>query len=84
MSKVKVAIAGATGYGGSGLFRMLLRHPEVEIVYLGSQSYVGKRMHEVYPHLPEFALPCEPWDAEVVRDRARNVHALSPGLAGCR
>lgn len=70
MSKVKVAIAGATGYGGSNLFRMLLGHPEVEIVYLGSQSYVGKRMHEVYPHLPEFDLPCEAWDADAVRARA--------------
>lgn len=70
MSKVRVAIAGATGYGGSNLFRMLLGHPEVDIVYLGSQSHVGKRMHDVYPYLPEFDLACEEWEAQAVRDRA--------------
>ena len=82
MSKVRVAVAGATGYGGSNLFRMLLGHPEVEITYLGSQSYVGKRMHEVYPHLPEFDLACEAWDVEAVRDRAEVfILALPHGLS---
>lgn len=82
MSRVRVAIAGATGYGGSNLFRMLLGHPEVEISYLGSQSYVGKRMQEVYPHLPEFDLACEAWDVDAVRDRADVfILALPHGLS---
>jgi N-acetyl-gamma-glutamyl-phosphate reductase len=82
MSTVKVAIAGATGYGGSNLFRILLGHPEVEITYLGVQSHVGRRMHEVYPHLPEFDLACEAWDADAVCGRADVVvMALPHGLS---
>ena len=30
--KIKVAIAGGTGYTGGELFRILLNHPSVEIV----------------------------------------------------
>ncbi|MEA3403257.1 MAG: N-acetyl-gamma-glutamyl-phosphate reductase [Armatimonadota bacterium] len=47
----KVAVFGATGYGGVELVRILLEHPEVEIVYLGGHTTVGQRLAEFYPHL---------------------------------
>ena len=31
MTKVRVAVAGASGYAGGELLRLLLGHPEVEI-----------------------------------------------------
>ncbi len=49
--KIRVAIAGATGYGGIELIRLLSRHPGVQITYLASASSAGKRLEEVYPHL---------------------------------
>jgi len=52
MKRVKVAIAGATGYGGVELVRTLSAHPGVELAYLSSESYAGKDISEVYPHLP--------------------------------
>ncbi len=47
----RVAVLGATGYGGVELVRLLARHPAVELTYLSSESYAGRRICEVYPHL---------------------------------
>ncbi|UCC68277.1 MAG: N-acetyl-gamma-glutamyl-phosphate reductase [Armatimonadota bacterium] len=46
-----VAIIGATGYGGVELIRLLQNHPEVRLAFLSSESYAGKRISDVYPHL---------------------------------
>lgn len=48
---IKAGIIGATGYAGQELVRILLNHPEAEIVWLGSQSYVDKRYAEVFPNM---------------------------------
>ena len=45
---IKAAILGATGYAGIELVRILSNHPEVEIMFLGSQSFDGKKISEVY------------------------------------
>lgn len=46
---IKVAILGSTGYVGEELVRLLYNHPEVDIEFLSSHSYVGKPYSEVYP-----------------------------------
>lgn len=48
---IKVGVIGATGYAGQELVRILVNHPEAEIVWLGSQSYVDKRYSEVFPNM---------------------------------
>lgn len=48
---VRASIIGATGYTGVELVRLLARHPQVELVALTSQSYAGRSLGEVYPHL---------------------------------
>ncbi|MGH7860008.1 MAG: N-acetyl-gamma-glutamyl-phosphate reductase, partial [Candidatus Binatia bacterium] len=48
-TRIKVAVAGATGYSGIELVRLLGRHPDVEIRRLTSEQYAGKRLSEVYP-----------------------------------
>jgi len=48
---MRVAVIGATGYSGIELLRILTQHPEVSLEYLTSDSYVGKKASEVYPHL---------------------------------
>ncbi|AEF93159.1 N-acetyl-gamma-glutamyl-phosphate reductase [Desulfotomaculum nigrificans CO-1-SRB] len=48
---IKVGIIGATGYAGAELVRLLSRHPQVEFGALTSQSYAGKLIWEVFPHL---------------------------------
>lgn len=49
--KVSVGIVGASGYGGLQLVKILLEHPQVEIVYLGGDSSAGKEYGDLYPHL---------------------------------
>jgi N-acetyl-gamma-glutamyl-phosphate reductase len=48
---VRVAIAGASGYAGGELLRLLLAHPEVEIGALTANSSAGSRLIEHQPHL---------------------------------
>ncbi len=42
-------IAGATGYAGAELVRILLNHPAVTIKALGSKSYSGQLYSDIYP-----------------------------------
>jgi len=47
--KLRVAVAGGTGYMGVELLRLLARHPAVEVVRVTSEQYAGKRLADVYP-----------------------------------
>ncbi|TQF02142.1 N-acetyl-gamma-glutamyl-phosphate reductase [Kitasatospora acidiphila] len=48
---LRVAVAGASGYAGGEVLRLLLGHPEIEIGALTGDSNAGKRVGEVQPHL---------------------------------
>lgn len=48
---VKVGIIGATGYAGNELVRILLVHKDVEIVWLGSRSYIDQNYSDVYRNM---------------------------------
>jgi N-acetyl-gamma-glutamyl-phosphate reductase len=54
MSKIKVGIIGAGGYGGCGAIEILVEHPEVEIVALMAKHETGKPISDIYPHLKGF------------------------------
>ena len=56
-SKAKIGVLGASGYTGSELVRMLLRHPNVEIVLITAERRAGKAMREVFPQFSPFDLP---------------------------
>lgn len=76
----RVAVLGATGYGGVELVRLLQPHPEVELVYLSSESYAGKRLCEVYPHLQEADQELRPLEvSEVARECDFALLALPAG-----
>ena len=49
--KIKVAIFGGSGYGGSELLRILLFHPNVEIVFVTANEQAGKALGEVHRNL---------------------------------
>ena len=48
---IKVGIIGSTGYAGAELVRILMNHPEAEIIWYGSRSYVEKPFAEVYGNM---------------------------------
>lgn len=57
---IKVGIIGATGYAGVELCRIILNHPNAELVSVGSVSNIGKKISEIYPSLYQICdLPCE-------------------------
>ncbi|WP_439673889.1 N-acetyl-gamma-glutamyl-phosphate reductase [Embleya sp. MST-111070] len=47
----KAALAGASGYAGGEILRLLLAHPEIEIGTLTAGSNAGRRLGELQPHL---------------------------------
>ncbi len=49
MEKIRVSIAGASGYAGGELIRLLLSHPNVELQQVTSESNVGKFVYKVHP-----------------------------------
>jgi [amino group carrier protein]-6-phospho-L-2-aminoadipate/5-phospho-L-glutamate reductase len=49
--KIRVAIFGGSGYGGSELLRILLFHPNVEIVFVTANEHAGKPVSEVHRNL---------------------------------
>lgn len=49
--KLKIAIFGGSGYGGSDLLRILLFHPKAEIVLVTANEQAGKSVGEVHKNL---------------------------------
>lgn len=69
---ISVAVAGATGYAGAEILRLLCGHPayrsgELRIGSLMGNSSAGQPAAELLPHLPELAgTLIEPTDPEVL------------------
>ena len=51
MTSVRVAVAGASGYTGAELVRLLAQHPHVELTAVTSEKSAGTAVSTVYPHL---------------------------------
>ena len=49
--RVRIAVAGASGYAGGELLRLLLGHPEAEIGALTAGGSAGTRLGAHQPHL---------------------------------
>jgi N-acetyl-gamma-glutamyl-phosphate reductase len=49
--KLKIAIFGGSGYGGSELLRILLLHPDAEIKLITANEHAGKAVGEVHRNL---------------------------------
>ncbi len=50
-NKLKIAIFGGSGYGGSELLRILLFHPNAEIILVTANEHAGKSVGEVHRNL---------------------------------
>ncbi|MBN2368696.1 N-acetyl-gamma-glutamyl-phosphate reductase [Candidatus Woesearchaeota archaeon] len=51
MKKIRASIIGASGYVGGEALRILLQHPDVEVVQATSERNFGKFVHTVHPNL---------------------------------
>jgi len=71
LSKLRIALVGATGYTGAELMRLLANHPHVEVVAAVARKEVGKPLAELYPHLAgRTSLVLEPFDPVSLAGRA--------------
>jgi N-acetyl-gamma-glutamyl-phosphate reductase len=50
----KVAVAGASGYAGGEVLRLLADHPQLDVVAAGAHSNAGEYITAVHPHLSAY------------------------------
>ena len=48
---IRAGVVGASGYTGGELLRLLLGHPQVEVVQATSRSHLGEYIYQVHPNL---------------------------------
>ncbi len=66
--KIRALVAGATGYSGVELIRLLLRHPHIELVgAFASRTAETQPLSAVHPQLTgQTGLKCQPYDEKTV------------------
>lgn len=78
---VKVAVAGASGYMGAELLRLLLVHPLVRLVAVTSERLAGEPLAALYPHLRGVTnLSFQPLDPERLAEEADCVFLALPHM----
>lgn len=76
---LKVAIAGASGYTGLELIRLLTVHPEVQICCVTSEQSAGRPVSEIFPSLRNRCdLLLEPLDPATVNAKADLIFTALP------
>ena len=63
---IRVGIIGASGYAGRELIRLLANHPNAEVVYAGSRTYVGASLGKVIPALRHLDLRFSEIDVKTI------------------
>ena len=48
---INTTIVGGSGYTGGELLRLLISHPEIELVQVTSRSHLGEYVYQVHPNL---------------------------------
>jgi N-acetyl-gamma-glutamyl-phosphate/LysW-gamma-L-alpha-aminoadipyl-6-phosphate reductase len=82
--KVRVAIFGGSGYGGSELLRILLLHPNAEIALVTANEHAGKAVSDVHRNLfglTDLRFETAPDDLSTISDIDVAFFALPHGQA---
>lgn len=53
--RIRVAVAGASGYAGGELLRLIAGHPELELAVAAARGQAGAPVTSVHPHLRTYA-----------------------------
>ena len=76
---LNVAVAGASGYTGGELLRLLALHPYVKVVAVTSEKSSGKPITQLFPSLSRFYdLTLEPLSSEIAAGEAEFVFTALP------
>ncbi|MDO4477873.1 MAG: N-acetyl-gamma-glutamyl-phosphate reductase [Lachnospiraceae bacterium] len=76
---IKAGIIGATGYAGAEIVRLLTNHPEAEIKWYGSRSYIEEPYANVYGSLFEIVTSsCAGEDLEKLAEDVDVIFTATP------
>jgi N-acetyl-gamma-glutamyl-phosphate reductase len=79
----RVAVAGASGYAGGELLRLIASHPNLELVTAAAHGQVGQKIGALHPHLRALAdLEFVEADPTVLADADVVFLALPHGTSG--
>lgn len=68
---IRVGVAGATGYTGEELVRILSRHPEVVLTYVSGKEERNEKIQDIFPYLQKSVdLPCNAFSVDDAINKA--------------
>ncbi|GIF08147.1 N-acetyl-gamma-glutamyl-phosphate reductase [Actinoplanes siamensis] len=79
---IRVAVAGASGYAGGELLRLLAGHPEFDLIAATAHSQAGQHVTSVHPQLAGLDLTLGSTDAATLSDADLVFLALPHGQSG--
>ena len=84
MRQYTVAVAGASGYAGSKMIRLLAAHPAFQVCTVTGHGSAGRLLGEFSPNLPESiaSLQIQDTDPEILAGHDLVVLALPHGASG--
>lgn len=56
VARARIAVLGASGFGGGEVIRLLAFHPVAEVTFLGARDSAGRTLADVHPHLQSHPL----------------------------
>lgn len=76
---VRVGIVGVTGYTGSELLRIIYAHDQVDLTYVTSHSFTGKKLAEVHPQYSGLVdLTCRPFSVSEAVEKTDLIFCALP------
>lgn len=76
---IKVGIIGSTGYAGAELVRLIVGHPQAEIVWFGSHSYKDEQFADIYQNMFEIVdAKCMGEDMDRLADAVDVIFTATP------
>ena len=81
---IKVGIIGSTGYAGQEIVRILLQHPQAQIVWYGSRSYIDQKYSAVFGNMFQLVENiCKGEDMDELASQVDVIFTATPqGLCG--
>src|SRR5690349_16234913 len=80
--RVRVAVAGASGYAGGELLRLIAGHPELDIVTATAHANAGAPVASLHPHLVGLDLTFTETDPDLLATADLVFLALPHGESG--
>ena len=76
---IRAGIIGATGYAGAEIVRLLQNHPDAEIEWYGSKSYIEQPYADIYGSMLPKLQNC----ISALKNGVSRVHILDGRIAHC-